>query len=127
MNHKQPNYRLSRRVVVCVLSLLLLGFSISVYFLFDAWQKTEVSQGPYPVGMFLDFIPALADFAQAEKCLTQYAPKHRLVNVMIYIPELKERMAQSLYEQRAKVYDAIKEKKLAAADRAKAKALNLCI
>lgn len=69
-----------------------------------------------------DHKKALADFAQAEKCLTQFAPKHRLMNVMVNIPELKERMAQSLYEQRAKVYDAMKDKKLAEADRAKVKA-----
>lgn len=69
-----------------------------------------------------DHKKALADFALAEKCLTQFAPKHRLINVMVNIPELKERMAQSLYEQRAKVYDAIKDKKLAEADRAKARA-----
>jgi tetratricopeptide (TPR) repeat protein len=69
-----------------------------------------------------DHKKALADFAQAEKCLTQFAPKHRLINVMVNIPELKERMAQSLYEQRAKVYDSMRDKKLAEADRAKAKA-----
>lgn len=66
---------------------------------------------------------ALADYATAEKCLTQFAPKHLLVDTIDNMPEWKERMAVTLYDGRAKVYDSLKQKKLADADRAKAKLL----
>jgi tetratricopeptide (TPR) repeat protein len=64
---------------------------------------------------------ALADYERAQKCLEQYDPKHRPIKTMDNMPEWKERMAQSLYEGRARVYDALKEKKLADADRVSAK------
>lgn len=66
---------------------------------------------------------ALADYAKAENCLTQYGPKKLLKNTIEDMPEWKERMAFTLYDGRAKVYDALKKTKLAAADRAKAKLL----
>jgi tetratricopeptide (TPR) repeat protein len=66
---------------------------------------------------------ALADYAKAEKCLAQYGPKKLLKNTIEDMPEWKERMAFTLYDGRAKVYDALKKTKLAAADRAKAKLL----
>lgn len=66
---------------------------------------------------------ALADYATAEKCLAQFAPKHLLVDTMDNMPEWKERMAANLYDGRAKVYDSLQQKKLADADRAKAKLL----
>lgn len=66
---------------------------------------------------------ALDDYAEAENCLAQFAPKHLLRGTMDNMPEWKERMAANLYDGRAKVYDSLKQKKLAEADRAKAKAL----
>ena len=66
---------------------------------------------------------ALADYAAAEKCLDQFAPKHLLRQTIDNMPEWKERMAATLYDGRAKVYDSLKQKKLADADRAKAKLL----
>jgi tetratricopeptide (TPR) repeat protein len=68
-----------------------------------------------------EYKQALADYERAQKCIEQYAPKHRPTKTMDNMPEWKERMAQSLYEGRARVYDALKEKKLADADRVSAK------
>lgn len=69
------------------------------------------------------YVSALADYAKAEKCLAQYEPKKLLKDTIEDMPEWKERMAFSLYDGRAKVYDALKKTKLADADRAKAKLL----
>lgn len=53
---------------------------------------------------------ALADYASAEKCLAQYAPKHLLSKTIDNMPEWKERMAATLHDGRAKVYDSLKHK-----------------
>ncbi len=53
---------------------------------------------------------ALADYASAEKCLSQYAPKHLLSKTIDNMPEWKERMAATLHDGRAKVYDSLKHK-----------------
>jgi tetratricopeptide (TPR) repeat protein len=70
---------------------------------------------------------ALADYTEAEKCLAQYAPKHLVKDTIESMPEWKERMAVDLYDGRAKVYDALKNKKLADADRAKVAQLQATI
>lgn len=74
-----------------------------------------------------DHKQALADYERAQKCIEQYAPKHRPIKTMDNMPEWKERMAQSLYEGRARVYYALKEKKLADVDREKARAQKVSI
>jgi len=66
---------------------------------------------------------ALDDYARAEQCLAQYAPKHCLKGTIENMPEWKERLAVEVYVGRAKVYDSLKQKKLADADRAKVKQL----
>lgn len=53
---------------------------------------------------------ALADYASAEKCLAQYAPKHLLSKTIDNMPEWKERMAATLHDGRAKVYESLKHK-----------------
>ncbi len=64
---------------------------------------------------------ALTDYNNAEKCLDNFTPKHTLDQTIKSIPEWKERMAVTIYTGRAKVYDELKQSKLASADRQKAK------